>query len=198
MTPHCNVQYPTAQYRTASHSNVQYDTLSYRTLPPTLPSLPYPTVPYPSIPYPTVPYRMLPYPNLCNKFPTRNLSCLNRSYRINTSCPILLHTTHNLLYRYPTIYFLNLPYPTLPCPAYLHYPTLTLPYPYPTLPYMALPCPVLPCPALPCAHTNPNTIPTDLHSFSQKVYVNKFCSYLNMSSCFFHYADKTPYCLDRL
>ena len=66
-----------------------------------------------------------------------------------------------LLYRYPTIYFLNLSYRITTYPT-LHNTLLypTLPY-YPTLlqthlnlPCPALPCPALPCPALPCPRLN--------------------------------------------
>ena len=117
----------TVPYRTASHRTVPYSIVPY---PVIYPFLPYRTVPHRTVQYRTLPCRILPYPTLIykNRCPTRNLSYLNRSYRINTSCPILLHTAHKLSYRYPTIHFLNLSYRIITLP----YPTLryaTLPYP---------------------------------------------------------------------
>ena len=92
-----------------------------------------------------------------------------------TTCNKASCQTWYLLYRYPTVYFLNLSYwiisyPTLP--YYIQHHTLSYPTPYRacSLPYYkhtlicpAMLCPVLICPALPYAalpcpapHTNPN------------------------------------------
>ena len=110
---------PKTSQCTIPHRSAPQHTLLYHTLLPTyctlLPNFTYRTVPYPILPYPTLPKSI-------ESIPQWNLSYLNWSYRINTSCPILLCTTHSLSYRHPTI----------------HVHVLSLSYRISTLPYVEL------------------------------------------------------------